>query len=132
LSTVGDPPALLAIETVPVPAPAFVGAYFTCRVALCPTFSVDGVVTPVAVKPLPVTVTPVICTATCPEFVTVAGSVALPPRATLPKLKLVGFNVNCPMAVVEPVPVKAIVDGDAGSLLVIEMLPESFCAAVGE
>jgi hypothetical protein len=56
----------------------------------------------------------------------------LPPSATLPKLKLVGFSVNCPTAVVDPVPVNAIVEGDAGSLLVIVILPVSFCAAIGE
>jgi hypothetical protein len=130
-STVGDPPALLAIETLPVTAPAAVGVYFTLNVAVCPTFNVDGDVTPVAVKPLPVTVTPEIATAACPEFVNVEVNVELLPTATLPKLSVPGFSVNCPTAAADPVPESAIVDGDVGSLLVIEMLPVSLPAAVG-
>ena len=132
LSTVDELPALLANDTLPVAAPAVVGAYFTCSAALCPTFSIAGVATPVAVKPPPVTVSPVICTAACPEFVNVTGSVALLPSATPPKLKLAGLSVSCPTAVAEPVPVNAIAAGEVGSLLVIEILPVSFCAAVGE
>ena len=54
------------------------------------------------------------------------------PAETFEKLKLVGFAVNCPAGVVEPVPVsETVVVGFVGSLLVIVMLPGTAPAAVG-
>ncbi len=54
------------------------------------------------------------------------------PIDTLGKLKLVGFTVNCPTGVVEPVPVReTVVVGLTGSLLVNVMLPGTAPAAVG-
>src|SRR5208283_2546258 len=57
---------------------------------------------------------------------------ALLPTDRLAKLKLVGFAVNCPTGVVEPVPVReTVVVGFIGSLLVKVMLPGTAPAAVG-
>lgn len=53
------------------------------------------------------------------------------PTVTLPKERLVGFNVSFPTAAVVPEPERPIVAGDAGSLLVIETLPESLPVEVG-
>ena len=55
-----------------------------------------------------------------PELVRVTTCDPLPPTKTFPKLKLDGLAVSCPCT---PVPLKTIVAGDPGALLVIEMLP---------
>lgn len=52
----GDPGALLVTVTEPVTAPVAVGANLTDSVDVAEAFKVVGVVTPLAVKPVPVTV----------------------------------------------------------------------------
>ena len=66
----GDPDALLVTDTVPDAFPAVVGANLTDRVTWLDAGTVVGVVTPLTVKPVPVTPTPVICTELVPVFVT--------------------------------------------------------------
>jgi hypothetical protein len=80
-------------------------------------------------KPLPVILLPVMETAALPvlESVTVVGELVLP-TATLLKLTLEGLALSVPCV---PVPLSAIVAGDPGALLVIEMLPEVLPADVG-
>lgn len=65
-------------------------------------------------------------------FVSVDERVLLFPTVTLPKDKLGGLNASLPSGVVVPVPERPIVVGDAGSLLVMLMLPESLPVEVGE
>lgn len=56
---------------------------------------------------------------------------ALLPTATLPKLTLAGLIVSCGCAAV-PDPVKGIVSGEPGAVLLIEILPVAVPAADGE
>jgi hypothetical protein len=67
-----------------------------------------------------------------PEFVTVDDSILLLPTVTLPNARLLGFSVSLPTGLAVPVPVSEIVVGDCGSLLLIEMSPESAPVLVGE
>jgi hypothetical protein len=61
--TVGEPCASLVMDTFPLTAPAALGANLTVKVADAPALSVDDALMPVAVNPVPVVVTPEICTA---------------------------------------------------------------------
>ena len=70
-------------------------------------------------------------TGPCPVFVTVEVSTLLLPTFTFPNARVAGFKVRCPTGTLVPVPPRAIDVGDAGSLLVMLMLPLSDCAAVG-
>ena len=63
LITVGEFCTSLAIETLPVTAPPAVGANLTVKVAEAPAFKVEGALIPAAVNPVPVAVTPEMCTA---------------------------------------------------------------------
>src|SRR5271155_2719127 len=71
------------------------------------------------------------CTAPCPLLVTVAESELLLPTPTLPNVNDEGFKVKCPTGAAAAVPDSPIVAGDAGSLLVMAILPVSVPAAVG-
>ena len=57
LSVAGDPCASLTIEALPFAVPPAAGAYFNCSAVDCPAFKVVGTLKPLAVKPLPVTLT---------------------------------------------------------------------------
>ena len=108
-----------------------VGAKVTCTCADCPAAKVAGVANPVSVKPEPDANTCEICTAPWPLLVTVVESTLLLPTETLPKASVEGFSVKWPTGALLPVPESAMFVGDAGSLLVMEMLPVSEPAAVG-
>jgi hypothetical protein len=93
LSAIVAVTALLVIVTVPVAAPAVVGSKPTVKVAVCPGFSVKGVLRPDAENPAPLTVTPLIVAATDPDDVTVTDWLVAVlsnsvPNATLVVLKL--------------------------------------------
>src|SRR3989449_6837764 len=62
--------------------------------------------TPLALKPAPVTVTPEMVTLEFPLLVSVTGNPLLPPTFTLPKLRLVGLAPSKNVAAT-PVPLKA-------------------------
>src|SRR5260370_885178 len=87
--------------------------------------------TPLALKPAPVTVTPEMVTLEFPLLVSVTGNPLLPPTFTLPKLRLVGLAPSRNVAAT-PVPLSAIVRGEPGALLVIEAVPLALPAVVGE
>src|SRR5437899_8426654 len=87
--------------------------------------------TPLALKPAPVTVTPEIVTFEFPVLVSVTGNPLLPPTFTLPKLRLVGLAVSRNVAAI-PVPLRAMASGDPGALLVIETLPLAPPVVAGE
>lgn len=63
-----------------------------------------------------------------PELVRVTACDPLLPTKTFPKLKLGGLAVSCPCT---PVPLKTIVAGDPGALLLMEMLPAALPVAAG-
>src|ERR1700733_4011382 len=128
LIVVGEFGALLTIEMLPLTLPADVGANFALNVVLNPAPSVSGVAIPVVLKPAPVTVTAEIVTVAVPPFVRVIVCELFVPVATLPNAALVGVAASCACV---PVPLKAIVVGEFGALLTIEMLPLPLPADVG-
>jgi hypothetical protein len=108
------------------------GAKRTWIAADCPLASVVPADTPLAVNPLPGVLTPEMCTVAWPVLVNVDERVLFFPTVTLPKDKIGGLSPSLPTGVVVPVPERPIVVGDAGSLLVMLMLPESLPVEVGE
>jgi hypothetical protein len=80
-------------------------------------------------KPVPVMLLPVMEIAAVPvlERVTVVGALLLP-TATLPKSTLAGLALSAPSV---PVPLRAMVRGEPGALLVIDTLPLALAAVVG-
>src|SRR5712692_5135520 len=87
--------------------------------------------TPLALKPAPVTVTPEMVTLEFPLLVSVTGNpLLLPPTFTLPKLRLVGLAPSKNVAAT-PVPLRARVRGEPGALLVMETLPLALPVAEG-
>jgi hypothetical protein len=128
LIVVGELGALLTIEMLPLALPADVGANLALNVVLSPAPNVTGVVIPVVLKPAPVTVTAEIVTVAVPPFVRVMVCELLVPVATLPNAVLVGDAASCACV---PVPLNAIVVGEFGALLTIEMLPLALPAVVG-
>lgn len=81
---------------------------------------VTGVVSPLVLKPAPVTVADEIVSEAVPPFVIFTGVVFVLPSVTLPKLTEVGF---AEISGCVPVPLREIVSGEPGALLVIETLP---------
>jgi|ERR1700746_3134564 len=90
---VGELLALLLTATFPVTAPAVVGANVITRVAVWLGVSVVPL-TPVALKPAPVALTPEIITFEFPVLVRVTFTDALLPSLTLLKLKLEGLALR--------------------------------------
>src|SRR6266852_6601992 len=86
--------------------------------------------TPLALKPAPVTVTLEMVTLEFPLLVSGTGNALLPPTFTLPKLRLVGLAPSKNVATT-PVPLKARVRGEPGALLVMETLPLALPVAEG-
>jgi hypothetical protein len=124
----GEFGALLTIEMLPLALPADVGANLALKVVLSPAPNVTGVAIPVVLKPAPVTATAEIVTVAVPPFVRVIVCELLVPVATLPNAALVGDAANCACV---PVPLNAMVVGEFGALLTIEMLPLVLPAATG-
>ena len=127
---VGEPVALLAIDTLPFTVPAVAGANVTVRTAVWFGVRIKPEVTPLALNPAPVTVTLEIVTFEFPLFFRVVVSALLLPVFTFPKGKLVGV---APSRVVEavPVPLNAIASGEFGALLTSETDPLTLPAVVG-
>jgi len=88
--------------TVPLAAPADVGSNETLKLLLWPEVSVTGTLVPLRLNPGPLTAMAEIVTDDPPVLVTVSERVCLTPTCTLPKLRLVGFDVRSPGA--RPVP----------------------------
>ena len=92
----GEFVASLTTVSVPVAAPAVVGANCTDTVLLCPTASVVAGLPLTTVKPVPVKVAEATVTLPVPVFVTVTVCVALPPTATLPNVTVVALAESTP------------------------------------
>jgi hypothetical protein len=125
----GDPAALLAIEIDPVALPAAAGVKVVLNDALAPATTDIGNV-PCTAKPLPDAVAELIVSVALPEFVNETVCVPVLPTFTLPKLTLGVPSVNCACPAV-PVPLSAIVSGEFGRLLAIEIEPVAAPVAVG-
>jgi hypothetical protein len=90
----GEPLALLVTVTVPVAFPAAVGVNFAVKLKVWEGASVAGVLTPVRLNPVPLTVMLEIVAAAVPVFVSVINWLALLPVETLPKFTLAGLALN--------------------------------------
>ena len=117
------------IVSVPLAAPAVVGAKIALNVVDCPALRVSGKFGPVKLKPVPDAAALDTVTATPPVFVTATEMVLLLPRVTLPKLALVGFAVREPGA--SPVPESAILSGEPVASDTIATEPLAAPAVVG-
>ena len=126
----GELVASLLIETLPATAPVVVGANCTVRVADWFGVNISPAVTPLVLKPAPVTVTPEMVTFALPLLVTATLSELLLPSFTLPKLKLEVLN---PSTLLEatPVPLSEMDNGEPGALLSSEIEPEAAPLVVG-
>ncbi len=124
----GEPGALLTRVIVPATLPAALGAKTALNVAALPDAMVTGAVIPVTLNPAPAAVTEEIVTVALPLFVRLTLCELLVPVVTLPKAAVVGVAASCGCV---PVPLQAIVVGEFGALLTIEMLPLALPAVVG-
>jgi hypothetical protein len=126
--TIGDPGALLAIDTLPVTLPALFGENFTAKELLCPALRVIGAAKPDMLNPVPDALPCEIAMLAVPEFVSVTFTEPLAPTSKLPKLTLDGFAVRLPCT---PVPVSAIETLGLFAVLVTMMLPVELPADLG-
>jgi hypothetical protein len=131
LTVEGEFVALLVIATEPVTAPAVVGAKVTVTVTAWFGVSVSPDVTPLTVKPAPLTFTPEIVTLELPVLVSDTLCELLLPSFTLPKLKLVPLRLSVRVAAT-PVPLSAIESVGFEALLVIDTEPVALPAVDGE
>src|SRR5450631_624089 len=125
---VGELGALLTIEIVPVTLPPAVGANWAVKDAVFPAPSVIGVASPLILKPVPDAEACVIVRLAPPLLVSVTVWLPVLPVATEPKVTDEGLAPSCPWV---PMPAKAIVVGEFGALLVIEIVPCRLPAVVG-
>jgi hypothetical protein len=125
----GELGALLVSEIEPVALPAVLGAKTALNVAFEPVGIVSGVVRPVMLKPVPVTVAREITTLAVPPFERLIVCELLFPVETFPKAAVPGTAPSCAWL---PVPLKAMVNGELGALLAMEMLPLVLPGDVGE
>lgn len=124
----GELGELLVITTEPLTAPAAVGAKFTLNFALLPALIVSGALIPETLNPAPVNVTCEIVAAAVPAFESVIVCELLCPVVTFPNAALLGLAESWEDV---PVPLSAIVIGEFGALLTIEMLPVALPDPVG-
>lgn len=102
----------------------------TLSVCVCPGVNVTGVVTPLAVTSVALTVICEMVTFPVPPLVSTTFLELVVPALTLPKARLVGFADRTTVPET-PVPVRAIVEGEVGALLVIVMVAGRLPAVVG-
>ncbi len=126
----GDSVALLVIVTVPLSAAAAVGVNVRVKVTVCPGVIVTGGVTPLVVKPVPVTATFEIVRLELPVLESVTDCVPAVFTVTLPKLTLFELTPSTNVAAT-PVPVRGIAVGEVAKLLTSETLPLTAVVPVG-
>ena len=119
---------MLVMETLPLALPAAVGANFTVNDVLEFALMVCGVLSPLMLNPVPVTLAAEIVTAAVPELVRVTELDALPPVKMLSKLMLAGLAESWACV---PVPLKPIVRSGSEASLETVILPEAPPATVG-
>ena len=123
---------MLLREMAPVaPVTAEAGEKVALKLVLCPAFNVRGsAAKPLRPKPVPDGVAAVMVRAAFPVLLKVTLCEPVLPTATLPKLTLAGLMVNCGWACA-PTPLRGIVSGDPGALLVSKIEPLSGPEPVG-
>ncbi len=126
----GEFGALLEREIEPVTAPAAVGPNATLNDADWPGCTVNGVVRPVTLKPVPVTLYDETVNASLPPFETITGCEFVWPTVTVPNPTDDGLRL---MRASVPVPLNGTVTVGSELPLVaeIEMLPVALPEAVG-
>ena|SRR5713101_2304719 len=93
---VGELKALLTTETLPDAVPVTVGANCTVRLPDCPAGRVSGELTPLVVKPGPLTPVCETVRLALPELVSLTVCALLVPTSTSPKVTLLGLLLNGP------------------------------------
>ena len=121
--------AFETMDTVPLAAPALVGANVTVNVTLWFEESVAGKVNPLTEKAPPLTVAWEMVTADPPVFVNVSDLPLLLPTCTLPNGRLDGFAASVPGPT--PVPDNAMLRLGFAPLEVMLMLPLAAPLVVG-
>src|SRR5207244_3994959 len=124
----GELAALLTSEMLPDALLVAVGANCTLKVLDCPAATVSGKVSPLMLKPAPVTGSCAMVRLAPPEFVKVRFCTAVLPTSTLPKLTLGPTRRSSDLT---PVPLRAMVLGELGASLTSETLPDALPVAVG-
>src|SRR5437870_5618382 len=124
----GELGASLTSETLPDALPVAVGANCTLKVLDCPGGRVSGKVSPLMLKPAPVTGPCAMVKLAPPELVKVRFCTPLLPTSTLPKLTSEERSVGRDCT---PVPLRAMVMGELGASLTSEMLPDALPVVVG-
>src|SRR2546426_671757 len=124
----GELAALLTSEMLPDALLVGVGANCTLKVLDCPAATVSGKVSPLMLKPAPVTGSCAMVRLALPEFVKVRFCTPVLPTSALPKLTLGGVTESWGCT---PVPLRAMVLGELGALLMSETLPDTLPVAVG-
>src|SRR5437879_6409763 len=124
----GELGASLTSEMLPDALPVAVGANCTLKVLDCAAARVSGKVSPLMLKPAPVTLPCAMVKLAPPELVKVRFCTPLLPTSTLPKLtrseeRRVGKGTT--------VPLRAMVLGELGALLTSETLPDTLPVEVG-
>jgi hypothetical protein len=126
----GELVALLLTVTLPFTLWASVGANATFSVADWFGFRVVPPLTPLALNPLPDTVTLEIVTSEFPAFVRAVLKDPVFPRVTFPKPRLVGLMPRVNVAAI-PAPLRPTEVGEVGALLIMETLPDAVPTEVG-
>jgi hypothetical protein len=117
----GELTALLVAPTLPIEAPALVGANVAVKGIDWPALTVIGAVIPVIEYPAPATERVLIVSGAVPLLEIVTVCEALPPTDTFPKLREFGAYEICACP---PVPLNGTVVGEDGSSLVTVSEPE--------
>ena len=124
----GELGALLVSEIEPVTGPAAPGAKTALNVVFEPAGIVIGVLRPVIVNPVPVTLACEITRLAVPLLVKLIVCELLVPVETFPKPAVLGMALICAWL---PLALNAMVNGEFGALLETEMLPEALPDVVG-
>jgi hypothetical protein len=85
---------LLEMVIVPLAEPPTVGTKLTCRLAVCPGFSVTGNAPPDSLKLAPVSVAELTVSGAVPEEVSVSVWLAVAFRATFPNARVLPLSVS--------------------------------------
>jgi hypothetical protein len=127
----GDPGALLLIKMLPDALPLVVGENFPVKDVLPPAAIVAGSARPDRLNPVPVAVACDITVLAFPGLLSVMVAVPVLPTFTLLKFTLVGLIVSKDCGGAVATPPSAMVSGEFGALLTIEILPLAFPTVVG-
>src|SRR5207245_2891624 len=124
----GELGALLTSETLPDALPVVVGANCTLKVLDCPAARVSGKVSPLMLKPAPVTLPCAMVKLALPELVKVRFCTPVAPTSTLPKLTLGGVTESCGCT---PVPLRAMVLGAFFAYTTLYRSPDALPVVAG-